>query len=517
MKVRWRQHEIVLGTILVVLALAGFGWQIYRLTPEEIKTMYEARFIAHHAPFNLFRNVLLPQFMLYLTPFACFLWLNKVVIPYLLNTKEKLSVKTVVKKTLWGLFNLPLLTGLLGLGIAKAEYFRSEFLFNYPGFTFFPKPGVSTNVQLNVPNSFWIAESTMLLYIAYAVIREGLIYFFEHYRGRKEYRVSIVNQVTSVIVIYLSVIAVPTAFESPGAPGFIAFISLVLPVSLVVLGNMYWLFPWAEKRRFFSLPVIGRLLLFTFASTFLFGIARPLSLLFLPSFLLCWLIQLLVITPISWLLYQQRKDKILQLRGVEKALVKSTASLQLLRAQINPHFLFNVLNSLYGTALQENAGRTAEGIQKLGDMMRFMLHDNNLDQIEMTCETAYLENYIALQQLRTQNSPDITIVSNISTQHCNQVVAPMLFIPFVENAFKHGISLREKSWINIRLYCTEREIHFEVRNSVHPFQPTEPENEKSGIGLNNVLERLKLLYPDRHTISTKGDGQEFFVQLVIRP
>src|SRR5437016_5146383 len=111
MKIRWRQHEIVLGIILAVLAIAGFGWQIYRLTPEEMRLMYEGRFIEHHAPFSLFRNVLLPQFMIFLTPLACFLWLNKVVIPYLLSTKEKLSVKTVVKKTLWGLFNLPLLTG----------------------------------------------------------------------------------------------------------------------------------------------------------------------------------------------------------------------------------------------------------------------------------------------------------------------------------------------------------------------------------------------------------------------
>ena len=119
----------------------------------------------------------------------------------------------------------------------------------------------------------------------------------------------------------------------------------------------------------------------------------------------------------------------MQLRIVEKELVKSKADIQFLRSQINPHFLFNVLNTLYGTALQENAERTAEGIQRLGDMMRFMLHENNLDFIRMNKEVEYLRNYIALQKLRTQSSPDIIIEDNINEQNCNYQIAPMLLIP----------------------------------------------------------------------------------------
>ena len=134
------------------------------------------------------------------------------------------------------------------------------------------------------------------------------------------------------------------------------------------------------------------------------------------------------------------KNKILQLRGAEKALVKSKADLQFLRSQTNPHFLFNVLNTLYGTALQKKADRTSEGIQKIGDMMRFMRHENKLDLIEMRREVEYLENYIALQKLLTQSSPGIIIEDNIKGQNCKYKIAPMLLIPFVENAFKHGIS-----------------------------------------------------------------------------
>jgi len=117
--------------------------------------------------------------------------------------------------------------------------------------------------------------------------------------------------------------------------------------------------------------------------------------------------------------------------------------------------------------LEENAGRTAEGIQRLGDMMRFMLQENNLDFIQMDKEIDYLNNYIALQKLRTQTSQGIVIEDNINEQNCNHRIAPMLLIPLVENAFKHGISLNERSWIIINLSCTEKNILFEVRNSIH--------------------------------------------------
>jgi LytS/YehU family sensor histidine kinase len=196
---------------------------------------------------------------------------------------------------------------------------------------------------------------------------------------------------------------------------------------------------------------------------------------------------------------------------------ESNANLQFLRSQINPHFLFNALNTLYGTALQENAVRAAEGIQKLGDMMRFMLHENNQDKIPMHKEIEYLQNYIALQKLRTQSSPSIQIRAEIDDSHCHHSIAPMLLVPFVENAFKHGISLQENSWIHIRLYCDEKTILFEVRNSVHARQEKDPEKDRSGIGMKNVLNRLRLVYPRQHQFFVNGDEKEFYVQLVIEP
>lgn len=229
-----------------------------------------------------------------------------------------------------------------------------------------------------------------------------------------------------------------------------------------------------------------------------------------------WAMNLFVVTPVSWWYYESNKEGILRLRVVETELVKSRADLQFLRSQINPHFLFNALNTLYGTALQEKAERTSEGIQKLGDMMRFMLHENNRDFIQMDKEIEYLRNYIDLQKLRTQSSPQILIEDNISEKNCDHQIAPMLLIPLVENAFKHGISLEEPSWIKINLECSTDYILFEVRNSIHTKAGDDPEKSKSGIGFKNVQERLKLLYPDRFQLSVDDNANEFYVRLSIK-
>ena len=93
----------------------------------------------------------------------------------------------------------------------------------------------------------------------------------------------------------------------------------------------------------------------------------------------------------------------------------------------------------------------------------------------------------------------------------------MLLIPFVENSFKHGISLREPSWIRLQLHNEGNRIHFEIRNSVHLRAGEDPEKTRSGIGLKNVLHRLKLLYPNRHEFFVHQDDREFFVQLTIQP
>ena len=201
---------------------------------------------------------------------------------------------------------------------------------------------------------------------------------------------------------------------------------------------------------------------------------------------------------------------------LKKDLGQTLSNFDFLRSQINPHFLFNALNTIYGTALQEGAERTGEGVQRLGDMMRFMLQENMQDKISLAREIEYLNNYISLQKLRTDASPMIKIEANIEQPLLPVQIAPMLLIPFVENAFKHGISFREPSHIKVALEVKEQVLNFDVYNSKHPRPESDPEKDKSGIGLNNVKQRLALTYPGKHELIIRETGKEFFVHLTIK-
>ncbi|MFC3562058.1 sensor histidine kinase [Pedobacter jamesrossensis] len=226
--------------------------------------------------------------------------------------------------------------------------------------------------------------------------------------------------------------------------------------------------------------------------------------------------QLIISVPLSWYIYKRRLANRTEITNLKTKLGKSDASLSFLQSQINPHFLFNALNTLFGTALQENAERTGEGIQKLGDMMRFMLHENMQDKISLTREVEYLNNYIDLQKLRTSRSADIKIETQIDEQLNNLQITPMLLIPFIENAFKHGISLQQPSHIKITLQTKENTLYFDVHNSIHLKADNDPEKLKSGIGLENVKQRLFHLYHGKHELIIRESAKEFFVHLTLQ-
>jgi len=193
----------------------------------------------------------------------------------------------------------------------------------------------------------------------------------------------------------------------------------------------------------------------------------------------------------------------------------ASAELSSLRAQINPHFLFNTLNSLYASALRENSEKTADGIQKLGDMMRFMLHENHRDSIPLEKEVEYLHHYIDLQRLRIDESHPVEIRVNLQVPDRPISLAPMLLTPLVENAFKHGISFRRASWISVTLTFDDRNLYFKVHNSRHARSDADPERLASGVGLDNVRKRLQLLYPGRHQFTIQVSEQDYFVSLVL--
>jgi two-component system, LytTR family, sensor kinase len=225
--------------------------------------------------------------------------------------------------------------------------------------------------------------------------------------------------------------------------------------------------------------------------------------------------QFTVTLPVSWYWYKRivKTDKLIF--SLQEELGQSVASFDFLRSQINPHFLFNALNTIYGTALQEGAGRTSHGIEQLADMMRFMLHENLQKEIPLSKELDYVRHYIELQKLRTAPHPSVSIDTVIPDRVEACQIAPMLLIPFVENAFKHGISFREPSFINLSVEIQKKTVQFRLSNSIHLQSHDNPEKYNTGVGLNNVKQRLDLLYPKKHELSIATTAKEFSVHLNI--
>lgn len=225
----------------------------------------------------------------------------------------------------------------------------------------------------------------------------------------------------------------------------------------------------------------------------------------------------LIFFPLTSLLFKKYDSYIGQISTLSYQVNQGEAGMDFLRSQINPHFLFNALNTLYASSLMENAEKTSDGIQKLGDMMRFMLHENQLPRIPLSREINYLRNYLDLQMLRFGAQDNLDIDIQINENQCAGDIAPMLLIPFVENAFKHGISAKEKSWIKLNLRCIAGSVHLDLVNSTHPEKPaSEKSREESGIGLENVKSRLQLIYPNRHNLNIISNDTDFFVHLSIQ-
>jgi sensor histidine kinase YesM len=181
--------------------------------------------------------------------------------------------------------------------------------------------------------------------------------------------------------------------------------------------------------------------------------------------------------------------------------------LELLRAQINPHFLFNTLNNLYAMAQKEKDSSTADAIARLSHLMRYVIYDSAVGHIGLGREIEQIRGYIELQKLRFSEQDDIHVSFTVSGDVGDLVVAPMLLLPLVENAFKHGISLKQPSRVTIDVKVTERTMLFRAVNTVR-MAATESVDGDSALGLKNVRRRLELLYPGAHELCVgEADGQ----------
>ncbi|TKG90789.1 hypothetical protein EYV94_23280 [Puteibacter caeruleilacunae] len=183
--------------------------------------------------------------------------------------------------------------------------------------------------------------------------------------------------------------------------------------------------------------------------------------------------------------------------------------LSLLKSQINPHFFFNSLNAIYYLAMQksDNAPRA---IITLSDMMRYVLTDAKVEYVYLNQEIEYLDKYIELQKMRIPEKTKLKYTVSIDDDYVK--IAPLIFIPFVENAFKFGISANQESEIRIIIIADSNQVSLFVENQV--FANTD--NEKgTRNGLINVRKRLDLMYPGKYTLTTKKEGNTFTVKLLI--
>lgn len=218
-----------------------------------------------------------------------------------------------------------------------------------------------------------------------------------------------------------------------------------------------------------------------------------------------WYLGLMLALKLSIDWYEQQ-------RIIQKILVeKLKAEVDFLRSQVNPHFLFNILNNLYALTLKKS-DLAPDVVLKLSAMMEYMLYDSDDTKVSLQKEISYVNSYIELEKLRFGQQSDIEL--KITGKVSEQEIAPLLILPLIENAMKHGIGKQNgNAWLHGNLYVDDATVKLKVENSkpMISYQAA-----KGGIGLANLRKRLELLYPARHSLGIEDRGNSYFVELEIR-
>lgn len=206
----------------------------------------------------------------------------------------------------------------------------------------------------------------------------------------------------------------------------------------------------------------------------------------------------------DWLRHEREKQ------DLEKQNIQS--ELKFLKSQINPHFLFNTLNSIYALALKKS-DNAPEMVIKLSEMLRYMLYECNEKKVTLEKEINYIKNYLSLERIRHDGK--LSIQFNVLGDPKGLLVSPLMFVPFLENAFKHGASHHlNKGFIESRLEIVDNDINFYIENSKPSSMPEINHKIKSGgIGLKNVKRRLNIIYPSKHDLVINEKPNSYEVNL----
>lgn len=219
-----------------------------------------------------------------------------------------------------------------------------------------------------------------------------------------------------------------------------------------------------------------------------------------------WAISTVLKLSKSWFLINEKEK---QIRILEQQ--KTNAELQALKAQLNPHFLFNSLNNIYSLALYEDQ-KTPEALLQLSQCLRYVLYDCKAPQIELQKEITFLQYFMDLQSLRSEANLETTL--DIQGSIKGQTISPLLFLPLLENAYKHAKpNLEGHYFIKVICLIQEKTVGFKIQNTI-PEKPPKLK-EDSGVGIENLRKRLHLLYPNKHLFQIHQTKTIFSVQLEV--
>jgi len=294
-------------------------------------------------------------------------------------------------------------------------------------------------------------------------------------------------------------------------------INTTLTYAAIVYGNAVWLMPRLFKKKrylLYGLAVVAGLISITWlriqVQTYIYNhfvphreIYKPLFRNFVTTMITHTLVFIFSIAFRFTLDFFKIKDQ-------QETLLKqhAEAQLNLLKAQVQPHFLFNTLNNIYFIAQRESP-RTADLLEKLSSIMRYFLDQGPQSRILLSAELDFIRNYVELEKMRIRYPVNITI--RLSGETDNTAIPPMLLIPLVENVFKHGIDkTKENNYIDISLRVGDR-LYFEVINNTGD----QPFNNGKGTGLKNLSDRLSILYGKEYSLEATRSGDIYTSRLNI--
>ncbi|WP_293311553.1 sensor histidine kinase [Pedobacter sp. UBA5917] len=300
-----------------------------------------------------------------------------------------------------------------------------------------------------------------------------------------------------------------------------------LPIAVAILltyFNLYVLLPafyYRQRYLLYALALLATLFfgaLLTRLITHLFILsweevhdperyAKEVKQFWIPSRILRLAIQYYPVVAVMMVfeLMQRLINRERKLRAIETE--KLTAEMGFLKAQINPHFFFNTMNSLYGLTLTQPQ-EANKLVLRLSQMMRYLLDQTRASQTELSSEIVELENYLQIEQIRFADRLELSFQS--SGDIAGKKIMPLALLPFTENAFKHGIE-QGKDWISINIKVTGNTLYYHVQNN----KPFHKHGNSTGIGLNNLRRRLELTYPGRFELNINDDNDLFEASLKI--